>query len=246
MPDVRHYGAMTISGNTIVYVGGDIFSLLGTTLVGTISQTDRSEITWTTKAPYPGGYRFRWDAAPWGNNSIIVTGGCAIATTFVPLPECYVYNIDSDTWFPMMNKPTPICAASVGSFRLPNNSWRFVVASGWTGSEATTKTEIYADDSYTVNVNIDVNLPSSYSLDQNYPNPFNPSTTFRFSIANDEWVTLSLFNAIGQRVNTLINRDMKAGKYEFSFNLSRLSSGIYFYRLDAGNYSAVKKLVLMK
>ncbi len=90
------------------------------------------------------------------------------------------------------------------------------------------------------------NIPTDYSLFQNYPNPFNPTTTIEFSIPKSEFVTLNVFDVIGRKVASLVNENKEAGKYSIIFNGSKLSSGIYFYRLQAGNYSAVKKLILLK
>jgi len=89
-------------------------------------------------------------------------------------------------------------------------------------------------------------IPKSYQLYQNYPNPFNPSTTIKFAIPQDNHVTLEIYNILGQRVSTLINRDMKAGVHQYNFNAAYLSSGVYFYRITSGNFSATKKLLLLK
>ncbi|HEY6953366.1 MAG TPA: T9SS type A sorting domain-containing protein [Bacteroidota bacterium] len=88
--------------------------------------------------------------------------------------------------------------------------------------------------------------PVSYSLAQNYPNPFNPATTIRFSIAKFSVVNLKIYDLLGREVATLVNGAMNAGVHEATFDASRLASGIYFYRLRAGDFSATKKLVLVK
>lgn len=89
-------------------------------------------------------------------------------------------------------------------------------------------------------------MPSAYSLDQNYPNPFNPSTTIGFSLPHSGNVTLKVYNLVGQEVATLSNGYKTAGQYNVSFNASHLSSGVYFYRLEAGSYNVVKKMLLVK
>jgi hypothetical protein len=88
--------------------------------------------------------------------------------------------------------------------------------------------------------------PKSYSLEQNYPNPFNPSTTIKYSLPNNSAVSLKVYNLIGQEVATLINTYQTSGEYVVTFNASNLSSGVYFYRLDAGSYNVVKKMMLLK
>lgn len=89
-------------------------------------------------------------------------------------------------------------------------------------------------------------LPTKFELKQNYPNPFNPSTTIKISIPETGFVSLVIYNMIGQKATTLINEVKSQGTYDINFNASGLSSGIYFYRIIAGNYSKTKKLVLMK
>lgn len=83
-------------------------------------------------------------------------------------------------------------------------------------------------------------------LYQNYPNPFNPTTTIRFSIPKLSFVILKIFDLLGREVTTLFNEEKKVGTYEIKFDGSLLSSGIYFYRLQAGNYSQTKKLMIIK
>ncbi len=89
-------------------------------------------------------------------------------------------------------------------------------------------------------------FPASFSLDQNFPNPFNPSTRIEFSLPSAQHVTLIVYNVLGQKVAELIDRKMTAGSYAVSFNGSRLASGVYFYRLQSGSFSSVKKMLLMK
>ena len=99
---------------------------------------------------------------------------------------------------------------------------------------------------YSNEVNVDINIPDVYSLSQNYPNPFNPSTLIKYSVAKDGFVNVSIFNLLGEKVATLVNSNMKAGSYELNFNASQLSSGVYFYSIEAGDFKAVKKMMLMK
>jgi hypothetical protein len=89
-------------------------------------------------------------------------------------------------------------------------------------------------------------IPSEYKLYQNYPNPFNPTTTIQFDIPKTSFVTLKVYNVLGQEVTTLVNEKREAGRYEVPFDGSKLTSGVYFYRLGAGEFVSVKKLILMK
>jgi hypothetical protein len=89
-------------------------------------------------------------------------------------------------------------------------------------------------------------VPTSFSLSQNYPNPFNPSTTINFSIAKTSNVRLTVYNVLGQKVATLVDGNMEVGEHSAVFDASKFASGIYFYRLDAGEFSSVKKMILLK
>ncbi len=90
------------------------------------------------------------------------------------------------------------------------------------------------------------NLPVSFYLRQNYPNPFNPTTVINYGVSKPVHVKLVVYNTIGQKVKTLVDGNKQAGDYYVTFNGSNLSSGVYFYHIQAGKYSATKKFVLMK
>ncbi len=89
-------------------------------------------------------------------------------------------------------------------------------------------------------------LPTGYQLSQNYPNPFNPTTNIKFSIPASGFVTLKIYNTLGQEVASLINEFKSAGTYQVDFNASNLTSGMYIYTLTSGNYKISKKMILMK
>ena len=89
-------------------------------------------------------------------------------------------------------------------------------------------------------------IPTAFLLSQNYPNPFNPSTTIKYSIPNTGLVSLSVCNILGEQVKTLINQEMPAGNHTVQFNASNLASGIYLYKLQAGNFIETKKMILIK
>jgi Secretion system C-terminal sorting domain len=95
-------------------------------------------------------------------------------------------------------------------------------------------------------VSATVNQPFKFDLAQNYPNPFNPSTTIKFSIPKASNVTLRVYNLLGQEVQTLINGFKQAGNYEIKFNARELTTGMYLYKLEAGAFSSVRKMILMK
>lgn len=102
------------------------------------------------------------------------------------------------------------------------------------------------DGKYKYSDVVEVNVANNYSLGQNYPNPFNPSTKIAYSIPQDAQVKITVYSMLGEKITTLVNQMMKAGNYDVEFNASSYPSGIYFYHLETGNYSAVKKMSLLK
>ena len=93
---------------------------------------------------------------------------------------------------------------------------------------------------------MEVSTPIDYSLSQNYPNPFNPSTTISYSIPADGYVTLKVYDVLGNEVASLVDEQKQSGIFDVYFNASALSSGVYYYTLKAGEFTSTKKLVLMK
>ncbi len=95
-------------------------------------------------------------------------------------------------------------------------------------------------------VEVEIAAPLEFALEQNYPNPFNPSTTIKYSVAQDGLVKLAVYNLLGEEVTTLVNTTQKAGRYEVVFDASKLASGVYVYRIETPNFTSAKKLMLMK
>ena len=89
-------------------------------------------------------------------------------------------------------------------------------------------------------------LPDNYTLSQNYPNPFNPSTTISFSLAQAGKVKLTLFDALGRQVQEIANKEFSSGNQSINFNAANLTSGVYFYRIEAGSFVQSKKMILLK
>jgi hypothetical protein len=95
-------------------------------------------------------------------------------------------------------------------------------------------------------VGTSASMPDKCELYQNYPNPFNPSTVISYQLPVVSLVTLKVYNILGQEVKTLVNEVKKVGCYEVEFNGSKLPSGIYFYRIQAGAFTETKKLLLIR
>ncbi len=99
---------------------------------------------------------------------------------------------------------------------------------------------------YSSEVTVVVTVPLEFVLEQNYPNPFNPSTVIKYSIPENGFVTLDVYNLLGEKVASLVNGVQDAGRYEISFDASKLASGIYVYSLKSGSFNSDKKMLLMK
>jgi len=151
---------------------------------------------------------------------------------------------------------------SAGPFKLEYNKpvdilTAYVIGRGTTGKNSITVTRGYSgviDNSYRSNfTNMptgiaggDEEMPGEFSLGQNYPNPFNPSTVISYQLSVKSFVSLKLYDVLGNEVAELINEEQQPGNYEVVFDASQLSSGIYFYQLRAGSFVSTKKMILLK
>ncbi len=133
----------------------------------------------------------------------------------------------------------------------PTNPWEMPMDT-WTNQEIKSDQESDPYTSYTAIGDEPQTLPKAYALNQNYPNPFNPSTTINFALVKAGKVNLSVYNVLGQKVATLLNNELAtAGTHAVKWNGlddtgNKVASGVYFYKLEAGNFTSVKKMILMK
>ncbi|MEP0861962.1 MAG: T9SS type A sorting domain-containing protein [Ignavibacterium sp.] len=128
------------------------------------------------------------------------------------------------------------------------NAYSFVDKNPFKGINLYRLKQIDYDGSYKIfnSVAVNFSVPVKFALEQNYPNPFNPTTSIQYSIGSKQFVSIKVFNVLGNEVATLVNENKEAGSYGVEFNASDLPSGIYYYKLSAGNYSDVKKMMLIK
>jgi hypothetical protein len=138
---------------------------------------------------------------------------------------------------------------------LPDSGYHFI---GWTGIYTgpenphdlyfcgdCTETGFFAPGTTQATVRIN-DTPPRFNLEQNYPDPFNPSTTIRYELPKASQVNLSVYDILGREVSVLVNEKKDAGIYEVRYEGSKLASGVYFYRLQAGDYVASKKMLVLK
>ena len=115
------------------------------------------------------------------------------------------------------------------------------------GSTGFTSVNSIAISQQTVGIeNISSEIPSQYSLKQNYPNPFNPVTNIVFEVPKSGLVHLSVYDALGRELSVLVNENLSAGVYNYKFNASNLASGVYFYKMTSSDFSAVKRMAVIK
>lgn len=127
---------------------------------------------------------------------------------------------------------------------LPTYTIGYAVGEVGNGTYATT---LLTDNLSTVSItNHSEITPDAFSLSQNYPNPFNPVTKINFAIPSSEMTKLTVFDMTGRTVDVLVNQTLQAGSYEFTFDASTMTSGVYFYRLEAGSFVETKKMILVK
>ncbi len=238
----------------MIYVGGftnsfDFPVQVDSVFVGVIDPTNPASITWESRSNFPGGPRARLRAFEWGPSQVLVVGG-ATGTGFSPLfSDAWVYDLDQDQWSQLANLPAELCAYFGGSERFSSKDWAVVITGGVkTGPQISASTYVLFDTLQTVTSveTIDHNIPESFFLLQNFPNPFNPNTTIQFSIPKQSFVTLEVFNTLGEKITTLASEEMNAGSYKYEWNAENLPSGIYLYRLLTNSFSESKKMILLR
>jgi len=181
----------------------------------------------------------------------------SLASTGVPIQitEFDISNANDATQLSEYRRVFPLLYAHPGVEGITLWGWRvglwqtnaFLLNSNGTERPALEWLRDYLD---TVNVIVDVDddkpIPVKFQLFANYPNPFNPVTNIKYSIAAASQVNLKIYDILGRHIQTLVNEMQSPGQYTVTFNAANLSSGVYLYRIEAGDFVAVKKLVLMK
>lgn len=243
----------------VVNQSNEIF--VGTLGGGVYSSVDGG-VNWNHK---PMSYNFVWALASASNGNLYAgtygngvyrstdNGNTWIRSTSYPANFVYALSVDGNG-----NLFASSWEAGVFVTNTNSNSWQSVGLGGFGVSSVMVNSMNNAVFAGTSNgavlklndspnsVNGNLEIPNNFSLEQNYPNPFNPATTIEFSIASREQVTLNIYNVIGELVETLVNEQLEAGSYKINFNGVNLTSGMYIYHIQAGNFSASKKMMLIK
>lgn len=233
MPTEREHLAGAVIDSLIYIVGGRVGSSNRNTLEAYSPTTN----TWYARANMPtarGGL-----AAATLNGRLYVFGG--------EIPQVYEeneeYNPATNTWRTMAPMPTPrhgIGAATVG------DSIFIIGGAKVAGFGVTDSNEVFTLSPLTGIREVNENLPLNFCLYQNYPNPFNPVTVIRYRLPVTSVLTLKVYNVLGQEIMQLVNEVKQAGNYEVTWDASRQSSGVYFYRLQTSKFADTKKLLFLR
>lgn len=181
------------------------------------------------------------DDALIGSDSVLFVWNPAI-----PFADYYRFEIDTDSLFLNAIIDTTITDTLYLFNNLNNNTtywWRIAAGNTYGLGDYSEKRSFSVS---ITNIGEELQIPSEFSLLQNYPNPFNPVTRINYSIAENSYVTLKVYDLLGREMAELVNSEKEAGVYSISFDASQLSSGIYFYILKAGTFIETKKMTLLR
>lgn len=196
---------------------------------------------------------------PSNGDEVTVTGGLAVNEDFEEFEVLLVYEINGEFWRdpaqPFWNNPGGM--QHKGGKKGKNNKWQKGLRYDSLSLESVTGTVQFEtaqlSDYILVTVEDDITsvesgvaAPAEYALAQNYPNPFNPSTTITFTLAETSDVTLKVYNILGQQVASVINATLPAGTHSVQFDASALAAGMYLYQIQAADFNATRKMILLK
>ena len=229
-----------LDGPSINSAMGDTLQIRNTIFAGNVRLGDSANGSFGTTA---------WLQTPSYNNTVFSTAAqTQLTNPFGIYPNGPVGPV-VDNWLPLAGSP----ALSGSDFTNPNLSgfenvsYRGAFGTGnWTSNWA-----VFNPLNYVIGINqISTNVPANFTLSQNYPNPFNPVTNIKFDLPQSGFVTLKVYNLLGEEVSTLVNQDLAVGTYKVDFDGANLASGTYLYKLNITNnnstFSDVKKMILVK
>jgi N-acetylneuraminic acid mutarotase len=235
-----NFGGLAIAGDTIIYMcGTSAFgsaNFFNTVHVGTIDQSNRSNITWTQGAPFPGNTRTFFDAHAW-QNGIVMTGGSTDNTFNTPSDECYAYDAGADAWSVMPTKPTPWLTGQSASVRLSNGQWKLLCTSGY-NTEYLAQTELLETEP-TVGTQPLPGQEAHFWLKVQNP-ASNASILVQYELSARTTATITLTNALGQSIKAVPMGQQGAGTYSITIQTDTLPAGRYQVHLQAGAQDLVR------
>jgi hypothetical protein len=243
----RRTFASGISGNKLIMSCGYNTTYLKSTYVGTIG-TNASQLTWASAPDCPTTFTglSRPGGASYGLYFYMIAGEQAGGGYHT---SAYVFRFATNTWHPTTISPKPTGMSNIFNgcvAKCINDTVKVFVPGGYNGTASPNFEMIGCGATITGNSTIISTIPNVYSLAQNYPNPFNPSTKILFSLPKAGDVKLVVYDILGKEVNVLVNDYRTAGTHQVEFNASNLASGVYLYRIEAGEFSETKRMMLIK
>ena len=203
----------------------------------------------TTATSLSGFISTGWTNAFTGTYAVLNTGWQYIDLT----APYFIYNGTSNLLVEICYDNTSYTSYSpVNATSVPGMTWGYYTdnSTGCTmtggAAQSSRPNTCFTMTTMTGTVNNVFELPKSYSLSQNYPNPFNPVTKINFALPKLGFATLKVYDVLGREVSILVNEMKQAGSYSVDFDASQLSSGVYFYRLESGAFSDIKRMILIK
>jgi len=240
----RTFASGINNGNKIVITAGYNTAYLKSTYVGTIG-ADASQITWAAGLDAP--IALSRPAGASYENYFYLVGGDTNGTA-VKNDKVFVYNVTANEWvYTVTGNPNAVSNIFSGvTAHCINDTVRIFQPGGYTTVGTSNFVVLGCGPTIVGKGTITSNVPGAYSLSQNYPNPFNPSTKISFSLPKAGSVKLIVFDILGREVATLVNDYRTAGTHSVEFNALNLASGVYLYRIESGDFSDVKKMMLIK
>ena len=214
-----------------------------------LDNVSASQKLWARRT-IPGGYALelaiKWSAIKSGNETITPAVGNIFGMAICQHDnDGHARRQASVEWAAVLLDAVYNTPKYLGTVKfLADNKLQFIPTNNMTGR---TNPIPYDGSDYPTGIkNASTTIPETFNLGQNYPNPFNPSTTFRIALPIASNVKLVVLNILGQEVTEVVNKHLAAGTYDFSWNAKNLSSGVYFFKLTANQYSSVRKMMLLK
>lgn len=250
-----NYGGFTLVGNTLIYMCGTSGfqspTVYNAVHIGQINRRNSAEIAWRAGEPFPGQTRTFFDAHPWGDSHLIMSGGSTDNTFQTDSPECYVFNPTANIWTRLPDKPTSWLTGQSGSVRLSDAVWKLICTGGYGAEAYLSHTEILTDTLDATALEPSGTAGTNFQLAQNFPNPFRLKTTIRYVLPETSGVSIKIFNAAGQEVRVLVADRQSAGAHEVVWDGRNqsgepVSPGVYIYRLQSNERSQTRQLTLLK
>ncbi|MGH2575846.1 MAG: T9SS type A sorting domain-containing protein, partial [Ignavibacteria bacterium] len=240
----RRSHAVGLWGNKIYVAGG--FPFTNTFYIGTIG-SNASTISWAAGPNYPSVPKSRIGGVAVGDRFYIIGGNNSIGTT--SSDSTFIWNISAGVWSALGSvKPAAVHNNEAAvTYKCVGDTVKIFCPGGSSQAGTTLNFDVLGCGATVVGINPIVSgIPREYMLMQNYPNPFNPSTKITYALPKAGNVKLAVYDILGKEVAVLVNEFKQVGRFTVEFNAKNLSSGAYFYKLEAGDFTDVKKMVILK